>query len=286
MMSLIIELLKSFLFGIVQGITEWIPVSSTGHLILLNTVLHLNVFDDPAVNLAFWNLYKVAIQLGSIFAVIVLYYRRLWPFSSDLGVQGRKQVIHTWLLIIIATIPVGVIGFFLNDLVDEKLSSPLVVALTLVIYGVIFLIVEAKPKRVKMHKMQEISWLSALMTGFFESLALIPGTSRSGSTIIGGMLMGMSRPLAAEFAFFLAIPAMFGASVLKLIKFMGPLNLKAILVLMAGMITAFFVSVSIIRSLIKYLKTNNLRLFGLYRIILGAIILILNFLNLIPKGMV
>ncbi len=285
-MSLIIEILKSVLFGIIQGITEWLPISSTGHLILLNTVLPLKVYEDISMNTAFWNLYKVVIQLGSILAVITLYYRRLWPFSADLGKNEQRHIIKTWLLIIIASIPVGIIGFLLNDFVDDKLSSPLIVALALVIYGVIFLIVEGKPMRPKFQKTHEITPMTALITGFFEALALVPGTSRSGSTIIGGLLLGMTRPLAAEFSFFLAIPAMFGASILKIVRFKGALSIGAVLVLLAGAFTAFIVSVSIIRSLIRYLKNHNFRLFGYYRIILGIIILILYVMELIPKGLV
>jgi len=285
-MTLFIEILKSILYGLLQGITEWLPISSTGHLILLHTVLPLRVFDDPNANLAFWNMYKVVIQLGSILAVLILFYRRLWPFSADLTGKSRKSIIKTWVLILIATIPCGIIGFCFNDFVDEKLSSPLVVGIALIAYGILFLIAERKDVTTKYKKVSEITPVTAFLTGLFESLALVPGTSRSGATIIGGLLLGMSRPTAAEFSFFLAIPVMIGASALKLAKMNTAVPLNGILILLAGMVTAFVVSVSVIRSLMKYIKTNSFRIFGFYRIILGIIILILSVLGLIPKGLV
>ncbi len=285
-MALFLEMLKSILFGLLQGITEWLPISSTGHLILLHTVLPLNVFDDAVSNLAFWNMYKVVIQLGSILAVLIIYYRRLWPFSADLSQKSRKSIIRTWVLIFIASVPCGIIGFFLNDLVDEKLSSPLVVGVALIAYGILFLIAERKDVETKYKKVSEITPKAAFFTGLFESLALVPGTSRSGATIIGGLLLGMNRPTAAEFSFFLAIPVMFGASLLKLVKMNTAVPFSGILVLLAGMVTAFVVSISVIRSLMKYIKANSFRIFGFYRIILGIIILILSVLGLIPKGLV
>ena len=283
-MDLLIELLKSILFGLVQGITEWLPISSTGHLILLNTVLPLKVFDDPSANLSFWNMYKVLIQLGSILAVILIYFRRLWPFSADISGKTRKGIFKTWILILIASVPCGIIGYLLNDIVDEKLSSPLVIGVALVAYGILFLIAERKAVEIKYKKVPEISPSTAFFTGLFESLALVPGTSRSGATIIGGLLLGMNRSTAAEFSFFLAIPVMLGASALKLMKMKTAVTLASFLVLAVGMITAFIVSVSVIRSLMKYIKTNSFRIFGFYRIILGIIILILSVLELIPKG--
>ncbi|MBR2760672.1 MAG: undecaprenyl-diphosphate phosphatase [Solobacterium sp.] len=283
-MDLLIELLKSILFGLVQGITEWLPISSTGHLILLNTVLPLKVFDDPSANLSFWNMYKVLIQLGSILAVILIYFRKLWPFSAGIAKKTRKSIFRTWLLIIIASIPCGILGYLLNDLVDEKLSSPLIIGVALVAYGILFLIAERKAVEIKYKKVPDISPSAAFFTGLFESLALVPGTSRSGATIIGGLLLGMNRSAAAEFSFFLAIPVMLGASALKLMKMKTAVTLVSVLVLAVGMITAFIVSVSVIRSLMKYIKTHSFRIFGFYRIVLGIIILILSVLELIPKG--
>ena len=283
-MDLMIELLKSILFGLVQGITEWLPISSTGHLILLNTVLPLKVFDDPSANLSFWNMYKVLIQLGSILAVILIYFRRLWPFSADISSKAKKGIFKTWLLILIASVPCGIIGYLLNDLVDEKLSSPLVIGVALVAYGILFLIAERKAVEIKYKKVPDISPSAAFFTGLFESLALVPGTSRSGATIIGGLLLGMNRSAAAEFSFFLAIPVMLGASALKLMKMKTAVTLVSVLVLAVGMITAFIVSVSVLRSLMKYIKTHSFRIFGFYRIVLGIIILILSVLELIPKG--
>lgn len=283
-MDLLIELLKSILFGLVQGITEWLPISSTGHLILLNTVLPLKVFDDPSANLSFWNMYKVLIQLGSILAVILIYFRKLWPFSAGIAKKTRKSIFRTWLLIIIASIPCGILGYLLNDLVDEKLSSPLIIGVALVAYGILFLIAERKAVEIKYKKVPDISPSAAFFTGLFESLALVPGTSRSGATIIGGLLLGMNRSAAAEFSFFLAIPVMLGASALKLMKMKTAVTLVSVLVLAVGMITAFIVSVSVIRSLMKYIKTHSFRIFGFYRIVLGIIILIFSVLELIPKG--
>ena len=283
-MSILIELLKSLVYGVIQGITEWLPISSTGHLILLNTVMPLNLYPDASANLAFWNMYKVVIQLGSILAVIAAFHSKLWPFDPKRSQARQKQIIRLWLLILIATIPVGIIGFLLNDIIDEKLSTPAVVGVTLLIYGIIFILVEQKPKAPVINSTAEITPKAAVITGLFESLALIPGTSRSGSTIIGSLLLGMNRPTATEFSFYLAIPAMIGASLLKLVKMKITLGLSGILVLLIGMASAYIVSVVVLRSLLRYVRKNSFRLFGAYRIILGLLILILALIGAFPEG--
>ena len=284
-MAFIWELIKSIFYGLIQGITEWIPISSTGHLILLHTVMPLNVYGDPAADLAFWNMYKVVIQLGSILAVTVVFWKRLFPFSAKKTEAKKKAIYRIWYLIAIASIPVAILGFLLDDIVDEMLSTPFVVAIALIIYGLIFLIVEVSPRKPLVNSVAEITPKQAVLVGLSESLALIPGTSRSGSTIIGGRLLGFSRPVATEFSFFLAIPVMFGASVLKLIKMKVPLNTAGIVILLAGMLTSFLVSDFVIQSLMRYIRKNDFKLFGLYRIVLGIMILILAFLGILPMGL-
>lgn len=283
-MSILIELVKSLICGVIQGITEWLPISSTGHLILLNTVMPLNLYPDASANLAFWNMYKVVIQLGSIFAAMFAFRSKLWPFDPKRSKNKQKQILRLWVLILIATIPVGLIGFLLNDIIDEKLSTPTVVGVTLLIYGIIFILVERKPKMPTISNTAEITPKTAFITGLFESLALIPGTSRSGSTIIGSLLLGMSRPTATEFSFYLAIPAMIGASLLKLLKMKITLGVSGILVLLVGMVSAFIVSIVVIHSLLRYVRKNSFRLFGAYRIILGLLILILALIGAFPEG--
>ena len=283
-MSILLELLKSLIYGVIQGITEWLPISSTGHLILLNTVMPLNLYNDTSMNLAFWNMYKVVIQLGSVFAVIATFRSKLWPFDSHRSKTKQKQIFRLWLLMLIASAPVAVIGFLLNDIIDEKLSSPMVVGVTLLIYGIIFILVEQKPKLPTVSSIAEITPKSAFITGLFESLALIPGTSRSGSTIIGSLLLGMNRSTATEFSFYLAIPAMIGASLLKLLRMKISLGVSGVVVLLTGMAAAYLVSTVVLHSLLRYVRKNSFRLFGAYRIILGLLILILALIGAFPEG--
>lgn len=276
-MSLIIQILKSFVFGIVEGITEWLPISSTGHLILLNAVLPLSG------NTQFWDLYKYIIQLGAIFAVIVLYWDKLWPFSPKKSEKEKKSTWNTWIKIIIASIPTGIVGVLLNDYADEHLSTPTVVAIALILYGVLFIVIENRRKKPRMKTVGGIDAKTAFFIGCFQSLAVVPGTSRSGSTILGSILLGTSRSAAAEFSFFLAIPVMFGVSLLELIKHAAAVTAGELVVMIVGMAVSFIVSAIVIRSLMRYVRRHDFRIFGIYRIILGVLILILALAGILPS---
>lgn len=284
-MGFLFEILKSVIYGIIQGVTEWLPISSTGHLILLNTVLPLNVFTDAEMNLSFWEMYKVVIQFGSILAVILLYFERLNPFSSKKNTLEKKSTWTLWFKIVVATIPAGVVGVLLNDIIDEKLSTPVVVAIALIVYGIFFLFMDKTSKKAKISSISDMDYPTAFKIGCFQTLALIPGTSRSGSTILGSTLVGCSRTTATEFSFFMAIPVMLGASVIKLIKLKAPFTFTSFMVLFVGTFVSFVVSVVVIRSLLKYIRRHDFKVFGVYRIILGAIILILALMGLLPSGL-
>jgi undecaprenyl-diphosphatase len=268
---LFIEILKSILFGIVEGVTEWLPVSSTGHLILLDELVKLNVSAD------FYEMFQVVIQLGAIVAVLVLFFNKLNPFSSKKGEIEKKQTWDLWLKVVIAVIPSAVLGLILDDLMDAYLYNYITVALTLILYGVAFIIVERKNKGLdpRVATVHAITYRTALLIGAFQCLSLIPGTSRSGSTILGGILLGVSRAAAAEFSFFLAIPTMLGASGLKLMKYLleGALpSLTEILVLLVGCLVSFGVSMVVIKGLMEYVRKRSFSAFGIYRIVLGAIV--------------
>lgn len=270
---LIFELLKALLYGIVEGITEWLPISSTGHLILLDELIALNVSD------AFWEMFEVVIQLGAILAVIVLFFRKLNPFALSKSPEEKKATWILWLKVLIAIIPSGIVGVLLDDWLDAHLYNYVVVAVALIVYGVAFLFIERwKPEgRARVTSLQGISYMTALWIGCFQMLALIPGTSRSGSTILGAMMLGLSRSVAAEFSFFLAIPTMAGASLVKVLKFIG--NGVEITgtewgILAVGCISAFLVSLAAIRFLMDFVKKHSFSAFGWYRIGLGALVLI------------
>lgn len=284
-MALLLNVLKSVVFGIVQGITEWLPISSTGHLIILEQFMPLDVFGaDAAGNIAFWDMYKVVIQFGSILAVLLLYWDRLWPFSSGHTEKKRRNILRLWIKIIVASIPAAVLGLLLDDWIDEKMNTPVVVAVFLIIYGILFIWLERRPHRYTTTEVRKISYKKAFQAGMFQCLSLIPGTSRSGSTIIGETLIGFDRPTAAEFSFYMAIPVMFGASALKLVKmFMEGvvMNAAAWAVLLTGTLVSFAVSVVVIRYLMAYIRRHDFQIFGKYRIVLGALILILAFCKLI-----
>ena len=282
-MEFIFEILKSVIYGVIQGITEWLPISSTGHLILLNTVLPLNVFNDAAKNIAFWDMYKVVIQFGSILAVALIYFEKLNPFSSKKNKIEKESTWNLWIKIIVATIPAGIAGVLLDDFIDAKFSTPVVVAL--IVYGVLFIIMKNVGKT-KVTSVKNMDYLTAFKIGCFQMLALIPGTSRSGSTILGSTLVGCSRTTATEFSFFMAIPVMLGASILKLIKMQAPFTLAAAIILLVGMFVAFIVSVIVIRSFLKYIRKHDFKVFGIYRIILGILILILALTKVLPTGLV
>lgn len=277
-MSVLIQILKSIVFGIVEGITEWLPISSTGHLILLNAVIPLTD------NAEFWDMYKYIIQLGAILAVIVLYWHKLWPFSPKKNEKEKKDTWDIWVKIVIASIPTGIVGVLLNDYADAHLSTPVVVAVALIVYGALFLVIERVPRKAKIKSIAAIDFKTAFLIGCAQSLAVIPGTSRSGSTILGALLLGLSRGTAAEFSFFLAIPVMFGVSLLELVKHAAAVSFGEVIVLIVGMVVSFAVSVMVIRSLMSYIRKHNFRAFGLYRIALGALILILAVLGVLPAA--
>ena len=269
----VFELFKAFLIGIVQGITEWLPVSSTGHMILLNSVLKLDVSE------AFWDMFLVVIQLGSILAVLVLFWDRLYPFSPQKTVEEKKATWTLWFHVVVAIIPSGVIGVLLDDWFDAHLHHAIPVAVALIVYGIIFLFLERMPKRKngEIVSANAVSYKTALLIGLFQVLSLIPGTSRSGSTILGAMLLGLSRTAAAEFSFFMAVPTMLGASGIKILKFVldsqTAITGSEWLILVIGCATAFLVSLAAIRYLMDYVKRHSFAAFGVYRILLGALVI-------------
>ncbi|MCR4950122.1 MAG: undecaprenyl-diphosphate phosphatase [Solobacterium sp.] len=282
-MTVLLNLLKSVVFGIVQGITEWLPISSTGHLILMESFMPLNVFTDHAANEAFWSMYKVVIQFGSILAVMIMFWKKLNPFQPGLKPQKKRSILRLWLMILIASVPAGIVGLLLDDLIDTKLSSSYVIAATLIIYGILFIWMENQQREYTVQTTGQITVKNAFLAGAFQMLALIPGTSRSGATIFGETLLGFSRTAAAEFSFFMAIPVMFGASLLRIIKKLPglPLNFSAVLVLLAGIIVSFVVSVFAIRRLLSYIRSHDFKIFGVYRILLGIVVLIFTVMKVI-----
>lgn len=274
----LIELLKAVVLGIVQGITEWLPISSTGHMILVNELMPLQVMADAAANKAFVDMFMVVIQFGSILAVLLLYFHKLNPFSPRKNAAEKRSTLDLWLKVIVAVVPAGIIGVLFDDLIDSLFYNPVTVAAMLILYGVGFIIIESRKRRPAITSFQQLSYKTALAIGVFQVLALIPGTSRSGATILGAVLLGCSRGIAAEFSFFLAIPVMFGASLLKLIKMEIAFTLTSASVLITGMIVAFVVSVFAIRFLMGYIRKHDFKAFGVYRIILGVLVLAYFFL--------
>ena len=268
-----IEILKSILYGIVEGITEWLPISSTGHMILLEEIMPMNVSES------FWSMFLVVIQLGAILAVVVLYWNKIFPFRKNK--EGKytsvKSIWILWSKILVATIPAAVIGLALDDWIDAHLYNGFVVAVMLILVGVAFIYIENRNKdmRPSVNSLSALSYKDALIIGLFQVVAaVLPGTSRSGATIIGGLMIGVSRAVAAEFTFFLAIPVMFGASLLKLVKFGFAFSVLEFFILVIGMVVAFVVSVFVIRFLMSYIKKHDFKVFGWYRIVLGAFVLI------------
>ena len=268
-----LEFLKVILLGIVEGITEWLPISSTGHLILVDEFIHLKASD------AFKEMFNVVVQLGAILAVVVIYFHKLNPFSKT---KSRKQKVYTiqlWMKVVIACIPAGVLGILLDDWMDEHLHNYVVVAIMLVLYGVFFILIENwnKTRTPAVTKLNELTYKTAFLIGVFQVLSLVPGTSRSGATIIGGLLLGVSRYVAAEFSFFLALPIMVGASALKLLKFFmagAGISFLEVALLLVGCMVAFVVSVIAIKFLMGYIKKNDFKVFGYYRIVLGILVLL------------
>lgn len=264
------ELLKTVVLGIVEGLTEWLPISSTGHMILVDEFIKLDV------SKSFMDMFLVVIQLGAILAVVVLNFEKLNPFSSWKSSWEKRATWQLWYKVILACVPAAVIGLLFNKFMEEHFMTAPVVAATLIFYGVMFLVVESYNKR-RMPRVREIERLdykTAFIIGLFQVLSLVPGTSRSGATILGGILFGTSRYVAAEFTFFLAIPVMFGASLLKMVKFGWHYTGSEILILVVGMATAFVVSILSIKFLLRYIKNNDFKAFGWYRIVLGIIVVL------------
>jgi undecaprenyl-diphosphatase len=264
-----LEFLKVIVLGIVEGFTEWLPISSTGHMILVDEIIHLNVSED------FKTVFLVVIQLGAILAVVLLYFRKLNPFDPGKTPKQRRLTIQLWVKIVIACVPAAVIGLLFDDWLDEHFYNAYVVSAMLILYGILFIVQENRNQNTEfpIQKTSQISYLKAFYIGIFQLLALIPGTSRSGATILGAMILGCSRSTAAEFSFFLGIPVMFGASLLKLVKFGFDFSGSELFYLLAGMLIAFGVSVYAIRFLMSYIRNNNFKPFGYYRIVLGVVVL-------------
>lgn len=278
---MILEIIKSIIFGIAQGITEWLPISSTGHLILVEQFLKFN-----EVSPNFWNVFEVVIQFGSILAVVILYFKKIWPFTTnkEKGIKNRgllsfvnKDIMNLWGKILVACVPAAVIGFLLDEVFEKLFYNPFCIAIALIVFGVAFILIENRrtTKKAKKDTTDKITYKDAVIIGCFQLLAAIfPGTSRSGATIIGSLLLGLSRPNAAEFTFYLAIPTMFGASLLKLVKYGLAFTSTEIILLIVGMVVAFVVSIFVIKFLMTYIKKHDFKVFGYYRIILGIIVLI------------
>lgn len=289
----IIEIIKTIILGIIQGITEWLPISSTGHMILANEFLKLNVSES------FWEMFLVVIQFGSILAVVVLYFSKLNPFSATHRKNYIKEnpnasffekqwaifkpeTISLWFKVIVAVVPAGIIGVLFDDFLEEKLYNYVTVAITLILYGILFILLENNPKKPKIKDFDTITYKTALLIGAFQVLALIPGTSRSGSTILGAVFLGCSRAVAAEFSFFLAVPVMLGASALKIGKYameqseagLALFTSNEWITLILGMVVAFVVSLFAIKFLVNFVKKHDFKVFGYYRIVLGIIVIV------------
>lgn len=278
---MIVEILKTILFGIVEGITEWLPISSTGHLILVEQFVKFE-----QVSPEFWNMFQVVIQLGAILAVVLLYWNKIWPITKDKknAIKSKgilsyldKDIMALWGKIIVACLPAAVIGLLFDEVFEALFYNPTSIAIALIVFGIAFIVVEnwnKNNKKTQKEKTSQITYKDALIIGIFQLLAAIfPGTSRSGATIIGALLIGLSRPNAAEFTFYLAIPTMLGASLLKLVKFGLGFTGIELAILLVGMIAAFVVSILVIKFLMSYIKKHDFKVFGYYRIILGIIVL-------------
>ncbi|WP_026052853.1 undecaprenyl-diphosphate phosphatase [Ruminococcus flavefaciens] len=274
------EIIKTVILGIVEGITEWLPISSTGHLILVGEFLNLDKSDE------FKEMFDVVIQLGAIMAVVVIFWKKLWPFGkknnahplnkSPFGQMIKKDIFMMWFKVLVACLPAAVIGLLLDDWIDEHLYNPWTVAIALIVFGIAFIIIENwnKGKKPKINTIAELTFNTAFIIGVFQLIAAIfPGTSRSGATIVGALLIGVSRTVAAEFTFYLAIPVMFGASLLKLVKFGFNFSGSELVVLLTGCVVSFLVSIFVIKFLMDYIKKHDFKVFGWYRIILGLLVL-------------
>lgn len=274
-----LDIIKVIILGIVEGITEWLPVSSTGHLILVGDVL------SPGMSDEFMEMFNVVIQLGAIMAVVVLYFHKLNPFSPKKSKKQKMLTWQMWIKVLISSMPAAVIGLLFNDILDEIFYKPLPVAIMLIVYGVLFIVIENRNagRKPSVRKISELSVSMLLWIGFFQMLALIPGTSRSGATIVGALLIGVSREVAAEFTFFLAIPVMFGASFLKLVKFGFHFTGAELGLLLLGCAVSFAVSIFAIKFLMGYIKKHDFKAFGYYRIVLGALIVLVTIVQMFMK---
>ena len=269
-MTFLFDLIKTICLGIIQGMTEWLPISSTGHLLIFNSIW-------PMLPAEFFDVFKVVIQFGSILAVLYLFHHRLNPWDKSKTEKEKIRTYNLWIKVIVGVIPAAVIGLLLNDIIDEYLSQNFVIAVALIAYGIIFIIVEQHPKKPTIKSIYRMDYKTALKIGFFQCLALIPGTSRSGATILGGLLSGCTRTLASEYSFFIAIPTMFGASLLKVVKYLtntGMFTLSQLILLLVGTVVSYIVSLFAIRALLDYVKTHDFKVFGWYRIILGCFIIL------------
>lgn len=276
-----IEFLQAVLFGIVEGITEWLPISSTGHMILLDELVKLNVSEE------FWEMFLVVIQLGAILAVVILFWNQIWPFGKKTNVHPvkktgflsycKKDIWMLWFKILAACLPAAVVGILFDAFFEKLFYNGVCVAVALIVFGIGFILIENKNKgtNARINSLSEITFRTALIIGMFQLIAAVfPGTSRSGATILGALLIGVSRTVAAEFTFFLAIPVMLGASLLKIVKFGFSFSAGELMILITGMVTAFLVSIIVIRFLMGYIKKHDFKVFGWYRIVLGTIVLL------------
>lgn len=272
MIESVIELLKVVFLGIVEGITEWLPISSTGHMLLVDEFLQMNITPE------FKDMFLVVIQLGAILAVVILFWEKMWPFQKKTPTQPavRWNTIQMWLKVVVACIPGAVVTLLFDDYIEAHLHTPAVIAAALIIYGIGFILIENwnKTRTPKVNTLEEITYRTAFLIGLFQVLSIIPGTSRSGSTIIGALLIGVSRVAAAEFTFFLAVPVMFGLSFVKLLQFGFTFTSAEIWTLVVGCLVAFLVSVVVIKFLMGYVKKHDFKVFGWYRIVLGAVVLL------------
>ena len=268
------NILKAILFGIIEGITEWLPISSTGHMIILNDLVKLEVSSE------FYSLFEVVIQLGAVLSVVIIYFKTIFPWGFGKNKKDTKNTFNLWGKILVACLPAAIIGLLFDDLLDKYLYNSIVVSLMLIIYGILFIIIESKHhnKDSRVNDLKEITYKDALLVGIFQLLALIPGTSRSGATILGGLLIGLKRSVIAEFTFFLAIPVMAGASLLKILKYIVKVGLSftsiELMTLLVGSLIAFIVSIIVIKFLMNYIRRHDFKVFGYYRIILGIIVLL------------
>ena len=273
-----LEILKAIFYGIVEGITEWLPISSTGHLILLERFIKMNVSED------FMNMFRVVIQLGAIMAVVVIYWSQIW-FLDFHGFKSKptfkKDILNLWGKILVACVPAAIVGVFFDDFFEAVFYNEVCVSIALIVFGIAFIIIETlnKKKTVKAESVAEITYKLALLIGVFQLIAAIfPGTSRSGATIVGALLLGVSRAAAADFTFFLAIPVMFGASLLKIVKYGFAFSMQEFIVLIVAMVVAYAVSMVVIKLLLKFIKKHDFKVFGWYRIVLGVLVLAIAFL--------